>query len=318
MRNLTLLSLCLALCLLRTSYANEKLVIFGDSLSDGGRAYAATDGRIPPLPFYGRTYDSSGTPGEVFPGRFTDGQNWVDYLPGVAQLFHVNLQSVTAYLPDTHSATATNFAVGGATSGDDNVIDEALLGFQAQILTYLSSVGTQASPGDLYVIWIGANDFKAGIDPTQTLANIKNGIAELSAKGARKFVVITVPDLSLTPDVKALGGPTISAAKRSVLTTNFLLAVGLPQFALQHRISIDLVDINAIFLPLVYTPGRFGFTNSTDSGLAALAANPSTNPNAYVFWDGFHPTTKAHFFAAEFIFTAVFFQDSFREFLSLR
>jgi phospholipase/lecithinase/hemolysin len=90
------------------------------------------------------------------------------------------------------------------------------------------------------------------------------------------------------------------------------------QFALQHRMSIDLVDINAIFLPLVYTPGRFGFTNNTDSGLAVLIANPSINPNAYVFWDGFHPTTKAHFFAAEFIFKAVFLQHKFREFLSLR
>jgi short chain dehydrogenase len=34
MRNLSLLSLCLALFLLRASYANEKLVILGDSLSD--------------------------------------------------------------------------------------------------------------------------------------------------------------------------------------------------------------------------------------------------------------------------------------------
>ena len=80
------------------------------------------------------------------------------------------------------------------------------------------------------------------------------------AKGARKFLVITVPDLSLTPQVKTLGGATVLAAKRFVLTTNVLLEVKLPQFALSHQISIELVDINEIFVPLVYNPRIFGFT----------------------------------------------------------
>jgi len=263
MRNLSLLSLCLALFLLRASYANEKLVIFGDSLSDNGNALALTGGAFPPSP-YGHTYDQSGKDlGDTFPGRFTDGQNWVDYFPGVAKSFGVDVPAVTAYLQDEQSANATNFSVGGATSGEGDVFIDTLPGFQTQILTYLHSVGQQASAYGLYVIWIGANDFSAGIDSDQTVANIKNGIAALSAKGARTFIVINVPDLSLTPQVKALGGATVLAAKRFVLTTNVLLEVELPQFALLHGISIELVDINAIFVPLVYNPGNFGFTNST-------------------------------------------------------
>jgi len=75
MRNLSLLSLCLALVLLRASYANEKLVIFGDSLSDNGNALALTGGAFPPSP-YGHTYNKSGKDlGDTFPGRFTDGGN---------------------------------------------------------------------------------------------------------------------------------------------------------------------------------------------------------------------------------------------------
>jgi SAM-dependent methyltransferase len=81
----------------------------------------------------------------------------------------------------------------------------SLPGFQTQVLTYLNS-GRQASGNDLYIIWIGANDFSDGIEPAQTVANIENGIAELSAKGARTFVVINVPDISLTPLVKSLAG----------------------------------------------------------------------------------------------------------------
>ena len=202
--------------------------------------------------------------------------------------------------------------------GGDVFID-TLPGFQTQILTYLNPVGQQASAHDLYVIWIGANDFSAGIDPIQTVANIKNGIAELSDKGARNFVVINVPDLSLTPLVKAQGGATILAAKRFVLATNVLLEVELSQFALLHGISIELVDINAIFVPLVYNPGSFGFTNSSGAALF----NPTTgavvsDPNDYVFWDGFHPTTNVHHIAAEFIFKAVFLRRHFPEFLSIR
>jgi phospholipase/lecithinase/hemolysin len=96
MRNLTLLSLCLALFLLPASYGRERLVVFGDSLSDIGNSFAATGGAAPPGPLaplgsplhgdYGETFDGTGA---IFLGRFTDGQNWVDYFPGVAEQFHV-------------------------------------------------------------------------------------------------------------------------------------------------------------------------------------------------------------------------------------
>ncbi len=318
MRSLRLLSLCLAFFLQGASYANEKLVIFGDSLSDNGNALAATGGAFPSSP-YGHTYDQSGKDlGDTFPGRFTDGQNWVDYFPGVAESFGVDVSPVTAYFQNAQDVNATNFAVGGATSGDSNVFIKSLPGFQTQILTYLQAVGGQASPDDLYFIWIGANDFKAGIDPAQTVANIKHGIAELSGKGARHFVAVNIPDLSLTPQVKALGGAAILAAKRFVSTANVLLEVELLQFAFLHGISIEVVDTNAIFVPLVYNPCRFGFTNSVGAALNLTTGAIVSDPNDYVFWDGFHPTTNAHHIAAEFIFKIAFLRRHFHELLSIR
>jgi thermolabile hemolysin len=309
MRNLTLLLWSLAFFSLDASYGNEKLVIFGDSLSDNGNVLAATDGQMPAPP-YGHTYDASGNDlGDTFPGRFTDGQNWVDYFPAVAQSFGVNVSKATAFLQDQSNGNATNFAVGGATSGD---------ALQAQIPAYLNAVGEHASGDDWYVIWIGADDFQARIDPSQTVANIKNGIAELSNYGAKKFVVITIPDLSLTPQVKALGGPAILAAKGFVLTANVLLEVELLPFAFRHGISIELVDINALFVPLVYTPGRFDFTNSVDAAFIPPNGAVVRDPNDYVFWDGFHPTTNAHRFAAEFIFKAMFLGRPFHTLVSGR
>jgi phospholipase/lecithinase/hemolysin len=318
MRNLTLLLCCFAFFSPHVSYGNEKLVIFGDSLSDNGNAFAATGGTMPASP-YGHTYDASGKDlGDTFPGRFTDGQNWVDYFPAVARSFGVDVSTVSAFLQDPTNGNATNFAVGGATSGEGNAFFDSLSGLQAQIPEYIKAVGGHVSADDWYVIWIGADDLSAGIDPSQTVVNIKNGIADLANNGAKNFVVITIPDLSLTPQVKALGGTAISAAKRFVLTANVLLEVELLPFAFRHRISIELVDINAIFIPLVYIPGRFGFTNSIGAAFIPPNGEVVSDPNDYVFWDGFHPTTNAHKLAAEFIFKAMFSRRQFHTLLSGR
>jgi phospholipase/lecithinase/hemolysin len=99
-----------------------------------------------------------------------------------------------------------------------------------------------------------------------------------------------------------LGGARIQQAKQFVTTANILLDVELLPFAFLNKITIKLVDISALFIPLVLNPVAFGFTNSTGTALAALAANPHTNPNDYLFWDGLHPTTDAHLLAAEFIY----------------
>ena len=331
MRNLTLLTFCLALFLLPASYGRERLVVFGDSLSDIGNSFALTEGVAPPgqplAPLgsplrgdYGKTFDPTG-PSGPFLGRFTDGQNWVDYFPGIAERFHVDISPVTAYLQDPNNDNATDFAVGGSTSGAFNVINAVLPNpvlpsFPDQITAYVKSLGSKAD--DLCVIWIGANDFP-GIEPLETVANIKGQIAKLSAAGAKNFFVITIPDLALTPKVKAITGAPM-AATQFVVTTNVLLAVELPRFAFAHQIRIDLVDINAIFVPVVYQPARFRFTNSTN-----FAYEPPNgpllvkdNPNNYVFWDDFHPTTNVHKLAAAFIFKNIFLSRAIRPFLSLR
>jgi phospholipase/lecithinase/hemolysin len=90
MKNIMLLSLWLALFLLRPSFGSEKIFVFGDSLSDTGNSFAITQliqptqpAPLPPPP-YGNSFDKTGSITGYFPGRFTDGQNWVDYFPGVA------------------------------------------------------------------------------------------------------------------------------------------------------------------------------------------------------------------------------------------
>jgi phospholipase/lecithinase/hemolysin len=141
----------------------KHLIVFGDSLSDNGNLFAITKGGNPPAPpigAYGVTFDGTN---RFFPGRFTDGQNWVDYFFSVAPSV-AHFSPVTAYFNDG----GTNFAVGGSTSED----------LTEQINTYLSSPNGHTPANDLSVIWIGANDFAAGsLNPSATVENIRAGIA---------------------------------------------------------------------------------------------------------------------------------------------
>src|SRR6516164_5333900 len=147
MRNLTLLALCLALCLLRVSYGQQRLVVFGDSLSDIGNSFAASGGTLPPgnpdaplgdphRGYYGVTFDGTGA---IFLGRFTDGQNWVDYFPEIAKRFGINISPVTAWLldPTNSNDNATDFGVGGSTSRDLSVKNGTLPGFPTQVDAYV-------------------------------------------------------------------------------------------------------------------------------------------------------------------------------------
>ena len=56
-----------------------------------------------------------------------------------------------------------------------------------------------------------------------------------------------------------------------MFTVNALLEVELLPFAWLHKITVEIVDINRIFIPLFINPGRLGFTNSS-----GFALDPST------------------------------------------
>lgn len=271
MKKLVVLGTLLPLVLLTSSIAAafdlgkvHNLVVFGDSLSDNGNTFAAVG--LPKPPYY--------------KGRWTNGFNWVDDFTKIA-----GLPPATAYLRNG----GTNFAVGGSTS--------ALLA--AQIAVYLATVSGSANSADLYVIWIGANDFLAGLPSSATAPAVAAEITALSLAGAQQFLVIDVPDISLTPEIIAKGAAQVQAAKQFVATANTQLQNEVPLLATLLGVKIDLIDVNPLLTQVVNDPTSFGFKNSTGE-----AYNPSTgkevkDPNKYVFWDGFHPTKLVHQLAAE-------------------
>lgn len=202
------------------------------------------------------------------------------------------------YAPQTRG---TNVAVAGSTSAD--LLQSEVPDFHGQIFDYIYARGTggRISGDDLYCIWIGANDFQAHITPQKTAANIRSAITALAMAGAKQIILVDIPDISLTPDVRALGPATVQEAKQFVAAVNVLLAVETPLIAWQQRINVSFVDINAIFVPLVLNPAFFEFSNSVSPAFIP-PDSIATNPDSFVFWDGFHPTTNAHLLAAQFIY----------------
>jgi thermolabile hemolysin len=245
----------------------QNLVVFGDSLSDNGNTFSAVG--LPKSPYY--------------EGRWTNGPNWVDYFSQLA-----GIPDVSAFLRNR----GTNFAVGGSTS----------VYLAGEIATYLATNGGRANPANLYVVWIGANDFEAGLTPQQTSAAIETEVVALREAGAKHLLLLTVPDISLTPEVIAGGGAEVQAARQFVATANSLIRARVLIVALLLGLDLKLVDINPLLTELVYTPSALGFTNSVGAAYNTTTGVVVHHPNDYVFWDGFHPTTRVHYLAAQLIY----------------
>lgn len=62
-------------------------------------------------------------------------------------------------------------------------------------------------------------------------------------------------------------------------------------------------NVNSLFNRVITAPTEFGFTNVTDSCLIGVVV--CDNPNEYLFWDDYHPTTTADELIGELAFSAL-------------
>lgn len=250
------------------------IVVFGDSLSDSGNIYSATDGTYPPEPYQ---------------GRYSDGPVWVEYLAKSLGI----------------SGKFCNYAFGGAKTGLSNPDEMDAPGFLTQVAAYtelLTASGTFFTafpqPGEtLFIIWIGANDFLGTLtDPSAAVSdavvNIQTGMTQLVDGGAGKFLVVNLPDLGLTPRMNNDAAASAGATQIASLFNSALESM-LAQFESDHPgVVIVRLDTFSMLQDIIAHPDSWGFNNvtepqlDTDTGIVAQGR--------YFFWDGIHPTTAAH------------------------
>jgi phospholipase/lecithinase/hemolysin len=273
----------------------NSLYVFGDSLSDTGNVFTATNGASPPAPY--------------FQGRFSNGEIWIDKLSQ-----KLGLPLTPAFKITSGQAAPTagiNFAVGGSTTGTANTFDPNLPGLQQQVGIFSSIVPTQqaANPNALYVLWGGANDylptqsttFVPYQDTTTTINNLSSAAQSLANRGAKNIMVVDLPDLGEVPLTRGTQG---ASALSNLTTQHNSQLVQAIKSSVGESVNIIPFQVSSLFEQTLADPSKFGFTNTTEACL-----NPNVgicpDPNQYLFWDQIHPTAATHQVIADAAFNTL-------------
>jgi phospholipase/lecithinase/hemolysin len=272
-----------------------RFVVFGDSLSDPGNLFVATrDLSIPP--FTTLIPDSPYARGAF---HFSNGPTWVEQLSLIDHA--VPSAGPALLLP----VVLSNYAVGGGRARTVGAYD-----LSTQVGLFLKDFHGQSPADATYVIFIGGDDVRDALAAFSTdmsgatsfvivddaLTAIGTALKTLYAAGARRFVVLNLPDVALAPAVR-LSGPTAQFLA-NVLSTQFNgnLETGLEAFESAVGISIVRVDTFSLVHEIVASPSSFGLVDVQDTciRLNTVAGAFCPNPGQFLFWDGIHPTVAGH------------------------
>jgi phospholipase/lecithinase/hemolysin len=246
----------------------DHLVVFGDSLSDTGRAYRLTRGRIPASPPYAR-------------GRFSNGDIWVD---------HVRRDFVGA------GGTVRNYALGGATSigmVHGQVAEFALRGNRRANMAAVIF----ASHNDLKLIADARRGGSIGRRIADEAArNVARSIETharlLKGLGIDKFVIFDAVDLGKIPRYTEEAPHRAAYATRASRIFNETLGRVLRRLG-SDGMQVEKIEFGALFADALANPGTYGLTNVTDRCLGR-DGTICANPDEYLFWDNQHGTAAAH------------------------
>ncbi|KAI8799454.1 GDSL lipase/esterase [Cladochytrium replicatum] len=309
----------------------EKIVAFGDSLTDTGVVAEFTKSNGPQIP--SNAYSE---------GRFTNGKVWLEYLV------------------EAKGLQMANFAAGGATTSDkliqgwvggkfgeplrDDGSKQNVPGVDTQVTSYLKNQDSNKRK-ILYTIFVGANDNfdnnllglnKDGSYYAAAQYDIWNKLADA---GATQILVLVLPKLLDADQLQAALSKLLDADKIMSAIQNMrdslpaLLRSQAPAFFTTYGSKIDTmiarfnlerlsvgkslvkiakyeVDFTA-FLPSSYGLDSIGGPDycCKDCFSGLPTATVCSTPEKYLLWDGLHPTTMVHQFIADDI--AKFIQINF-------
>ena len=275
------------------------LYIFGDSLSDDGAT--ATQSGQEPVSF-------------PFGGRASNGLLWHEYIRN--DLAVAPAAATISRAPDLDgflggsALNGVNFAHGGAVSSSDDRLARPGAVQQAEGFAALVEAREIPVPDDqdLFVIWIGGNDFLQLAEADfsdfldiltigrRVVENIAQTVDTLAATGAENFLIIGLP--------KA-GGAFLGAEAEDnpILATVWNSLVGGYNDRLESYVRS--LDHNALFIEIATLidaveadPASFGFGNVSSD---IFSDDASVDDQSYFSVDGIHPTSAGHAVIAQFI-----------------
>jgi len=272
----------------------NNIVVFGDSLSDNGNLYEYMQHRIPQSPPY-------------FSGRFSNGPVWVEWL-------------TESIFPGHASEHLQDYAIGGA--GVSVEVDEdVLFSLHHEVDLYALSHDNKADENDLFVIWIGGNNYLALPEESddEVIADVIGGtrvdIQRLLDMGAKNMLVINLPDLGRTPFAQGYG----AGERLSALTLRHNDAIN--KMVQDFKVTAPdarwfVYDIHNSVDDVFTSPEKYGLSNVQDTCyditidepskrmLVKMAAKPGKLAagnvcEGYLFFDPVHVTEVMHKIVAE-------------------
>ncbi|MGU3495674.1 autotransporter domain-containing protein [Xanthobacteraceae bacterium A53D] len=295
----------------------------GDSLTDVGRTYERSSALGHPAPV-GPPYAD---------GRFSNGQVWVEYLSQLNGLPYVKAQNLawggavtgSYYSLELYAITHLGDQVRQFRNGvtGKEFSSWSFMPWTRQTPRQASSA-YGANP--LITITIGGNNFRQYVEdnPVHDAAHLqkevnavkegaRNAVRDMqSAIGTRPdialngatYYVWTVADVSTTPKFSGLDpafnselSAGVKAANRGLKENLYKLGDDFAKTSPNSRIVV--VDAAAFLAEVQADPTAFGFVIANQNCVASATGAyvngcSAANVGDYLFWDEFHPTTKAH------------------------
>jgi outer membrane lipase/esterase len=232
-----------------SALAFDHIVVLGDSLSDQGNA-----------------------------GRSSNGPVWVE---------HLATRLAVPLMPSQRGGS--NFAVGGARldagSGPNSL--------RAQADRYFKTA--RPNGRTLHIVYGGGNDLFAALNapnPDETVeravASLKSILADLARQGATDVLVPNLPDIGITPEVRAQGARAAREARALTEQFNAGLERHLAEFEGSRGLVMHRLNVWEMGERVRADPASLGFVNVTSG------CNGQPSCEGYLFWDRVHPTTRAH------------------------
>ena len=270
------------------------LIVFGDSLCDGGNAHALRGDAAFPCPPHWR-------------GRRCNGPVWVEQLAeqlGLPPLLH-------------SLAGGTNHAYGGARSGM-GLSPKGMPNLLEQVAGFLKGASvTGLEPGALVVLRAGANDY-LDAPPSPSVGDgvnrhLLSAVECLAEAGLRRFLVPSELPWGFSP----IQLPGLREAERRglnalIASQNAALQEALQDLAVRWGLVVVQPDFQALFLAVRADPVAFGFTEigrpvlELDGEAVGAPAGAPGDPKppapgetpagaGYLWWDSWaHLTTAFH------------------------
>lgn len=318
----------------------DKIIFFGDSLTDNGNLYSLFLRQLPKSPPY-------------FNGRFSNGKIWSE--------------NVGDYYLQRDNINYSIYAVGGATvlvhMPTTKFISPSTLNLQ--VTHYILDSLFRDRSNVLFAIWMGGNDylFDEKSNPTDVVNKMSSTIRTLIDRGAKHLLIMNLPDLSKIPRSQTEG--TTDILRERTKSHNEKLAAAVKQLRQDYPdVNFYYMDIYDMFNDVMANPEKYNKKYNTQiknitqacwtggltlqnrlqeetlrqdiqktllsqqgsvknydvqamtefvmkspsvstaykvSKLYESGVAPCANPAEYLFWDEVHPTESVHRVLAELV-----------------